>query len=205
MFNLVQIEGFSYRSNGGHLSMFSFYEDNPEEVIEDLINRGCKEISRLTMWEAQYKKSGNRLDIDLDYADFEAKADYISTGNVISNVMHGNFIRARNKLECNGRVNLPGYLQDYDLKTFRQYKIDEEIKKDQWFEENNGWAYALRHQNPKGNLIVHGVIVTDLDHKPIMVFDYTKHAKSRRVLELGMLLLTDKRIVSSTPAQNSIN
>jgi hypothetical protein len=205
MFNLQQIEGYSYRSGGGHLSMFPFHKEKPEEVIQNLIDRGFQEISRVTMWNTQYKKNVNRLELDLDYADFEAKADYIDTGNIFSNVMYGNLIRPRNEVECNGRVNAPGHLQNYDLQVLRPYKIDEAIRKNQWFEANKGWAYVLRHKNRQGNLIVHGAIVTDLNHKPVMVFDYSKHAKSARVMELGMLLLTNQRIVSSTPVQSSVN
>ena len=207
MFNLKQVEGYSYRDSFGHLSMSKFLNNvNPDERIQHLIDAGHKDVSRIKLWDTQYKKSGNRIALDLDYADFESKADYIATGNVISNVMFGSCIRPRNQLECNGRVNLPGHLQNFDLQGLRpysQYRIAEAISKNEWFEENKGLAHVLRHRNRQGNLIVHGAIVTDLSYKPVMVFDYSIHAKSARVMELGMLLLTDKRIVSSTPVQNS--
>lgn len=51
---------------------------------------------------------------------FDKAADgHLFTGNATTNIQTSSYIRAKNTLECNGRINSPGHLRNFDLKLYR--------------------------------------------------------------------------------------
>ena len=63
-------------------------------------------------------RSGNKCIVDTGCKTFDRYIDSISTGNVWGRGQYSSYIRPRSETECNGRVNPPGCLQDFDLKPF---------------------------------------------------------------------------------------
>lgn len=108
------------------------------------------------------------------HATFNKQADLIMVGNVYSNVQSSTFIRARQQLECNGFTNKPGHLQNWDLENFAKpgemTPVLEYIRRDAFFDTNEAIAYRFFHVDGKIRHL-HGVIVTDAQHKVLRVFD----------------------------------
>jgi hypothetical protein len=106
---------------------------------------------------------------------FNKKADCVMTGAVYSNVQSSTYIRARQQLECNGFTRPPKHLQEFDLDCFA-YKMQEMdavlryIRRDPFFENNMAIAYRFFHYTGETRTI-HGVIVTDSNHRLLRRFD----------------------------------
>jgi hypothetical protein len=126
------------------------------------------------------------------HSTFNQKADLIMTGNVSSNVQSSTFVRARQQLECNGFMNKPGHLQEFDLEGFARNQRDmtpvlEYIRRDPFFESNTAIAYRFHHYDGKTRQL-HGVIVTDEHHRIVRRFDREdlvgrRSAKSASVID----------------------
>ncbi len=50
--------------------------------------------------------------------DRQANTNFVGVGNVVSDVQLSSYVRSRNELECNGRVNAPQHLQNFDIAHF---------------------------------------------------------------------------------------
>lgn len=123
-----------------------------------------------------HRFTGTTPDCSSLHATFNRQADAscIMAGNVLSDVQTSTFIRPRQELECNGRVNAPGHLQEFDLQTFvgrpNMDRVLRYIRTDPFFETNTAIGYRIFHyvgQQPT----LHGFILTDSEHKLIRRFD----------------------------------
>jgi hypothetical protein len=109
------------------------------------------------------------------HATFNRKVDLIMTGIVYSNVQNSTHIRPRQQLECNSRLFACGHLQNFDLDVFG-YKSQEMsavtcyIKNDPYFESHAAIAYRFFHY-VGDDRVIHGVIVTDGEHRLLRRFD----------------------------------
>jgi hypothetical protein len=107
------------------------------------------------------------------HSTFNKKADLIMVGNVYSNVQSSTFVRARQQLECNGFINEPGHLQNWDLENFAKQgemtPVLEYIRCDAFFETHEAIAYRFFHVDGKARHF-HGVIITDVQHRVLRVF-----------------------------------
>jgi hypothetical protein len=106
---------------------------------------------------------------------FNRKADIVMAGSVFSGVQSSNHIRARQQLECNGYTRVPGYLQEFDLKTFchktqEMAAVRRYIEASPFFETASGIAYRFFHY-AGDTRTVHGVIVTGDNGKLLRRFD----------------------------------
>lgn len=148
------------------------------------------------------------MSISSGYKEFDKAASsesgYIGTGNVISNAMFGFHVRARTELECNGFAFAVGKLQESDLSpASKGYGQDFEavrryIRKSEYFENQNGWCYLIRHQRQADRKVVlHGALVTDSQNRLLRRFDrleleygrYHQSMKSRGVMDAVLPLL----------------
>lgn len=158
------------------------------------------------MFETGYKEFDRALKSD---------GGLICQGNVISNTMYGFHVRARKQTECNGFVFPYGKLQESDLAPLsdptRGYvrecsAVLRYVKASKHFEENSGWISIIRHcRDSDAAVVIHGVIVTDLQHKLLRRFDriellYSGHRqfqRSAQVLDSLMSILCK----SGTPVE----
>ena len=128
---------------------------------------------------------GNKALIETGHKTFDRQCECLSTGNVMGTCQKSWFIRPRSELECNGRVNAPGHLQDFDLGSFKNLPghIGDYIKA----QSKTVILYELRHWVKKPyserQKVVHAYIVTDYDHKLLRVFNVNRSAKSYAIAE----------------------
>ena len=59
--------------------------------------------------------NGNKMHFESPHKTFNRQTNCICTGNVVADTQYSNYIRPFTELECNGRVNEPGHLQNWDL------------------------------------------------------------------------------------------
>jgi len=108
--------------------------------------------------------NGNKMLFESEHKAFNNAVDCISTGNVIGKVQLSGFIRPFNELKCNGRVNEPGHLQNYDLNGLNKY-LPYSLK--EWIRQNGktksmiGYSFFYYRGNKKTYI---GYVVTDDEH-----------------------------------------
>lgn len=134
-----------------------------------------------------------------DHAGFNKKADVVMAGSVYSNVQSSTHVRARQQLECNGIVNKPKHLQEFDLNNFayRMREMDavlRYLRTNAFFEHNDAFAYRIFHY-VGDTRIVHGVFVTDSNHRLLRRFDRCdlgigNSSKSRSVMDFCLPYLS---------------
>ena len=69
----------------------------------------------------------NKMHFESPHKTFNRQCALISTGNQIGDVVTSNYIRPFAEVECNGKVNPEGHLQDWDL-TKNIVKLPSHIK-----------------------------------------------------------------------------
>lgn len=118
--------------------------------------------------------------IDTGIKAFDKQAEKsggLMPGNVHSNVQTSTYVRPRTQLQCNGQVNPPGHLREFDLKTYHgaaarsgpehavPTKILQALDKRP---EVNAILYKIFHRNPGAQATtIHGWILTDDQHRHI--------------------------------------
>jgi hypothetical protein len=128
-----------------------------------------------------------------EHRTFNRKADLISTGNVVSNVQKSSYIRPFSETECNGIVNPPGHLRDFDLKPFLT-TIPSGVLKYVESVSMNKQVVLYRIQHYVGERrVIHGWIVTKdwrENHGLLRCFS-NGGRKSRSVIDEAVKYLTD--------------
>jgi hypothetical protein len=110
--------------------------------------------------------NGNHMKFESLHKTFNLQVDCISTGNVIGDVQYSSFVRPRDELECNGFVNEPGHLQEYDA--------------------------IFHYSYNKGERIIHGVILTTGDHKLLHKWYLLDTEKSLSVIDEATKYITEE-------------
>jgi hypothetical protein len=138
--------------------------------------------------------NGNHMKFESLHKTFNLQVDCISTGNVIGDVQYSSFVRPRDELECNGFVNEPGHLQEYDLKPFREILHSPGYILDAVRQETRSVIlYAIFHYSyNKGERIIHGVILTTGDHKLLHKWYLLDNEKSRSVIDEATKYITEE-------------
>ena len=117
-------------------------------------------------------KTPHKMEICTGHKTFDKQTNIISTGNIIANTMYGQFVRSRYRLECNGRTNPEGHLQEFDLNGFSSFlandshdtnKIIKTIKR--LADENNGVIVYVIFTRYFGYYSIIGYIITDVKYK----------------------------------------
>lgn len=114
----------------------------------------------------------NRMRFDSGYRTFDRQVDYISDGNVISNVQHSSIIRPYS--DTNGGVCAKGSCRRFDIDNMSHTRrIPENIRN--WLDahpEEKVWLYDfhLRNTNAKAGENVCWVL-TDYEHTEIIRSD----------------------------------
>ena len=106
---------------------------------------------------------------------FNRQAEFIGTGNVYGTCQVSNYIRAANTLECNGIINQPKKLQDFDISLFDRLPQNvEKLARSIADDAGQAILYKIRHWRGKVE-IIDGWIITE-GHK-------TSH-KLRHIIEV---------------------
>lgn len=109
--------------------------------------------------------NGNKMLFESEHKTFNKKVDCISTGNVIGTVQLSGHVRAYNELECNGRVNEPGHLQEYDLSWLVKelpYNVKDTIRYN--CKDKGCWAYHFFYWNGKHERMNIGYAITHYNY-----------------------------------------
>jgi len=133
----------------------------------------------------------NRMKFESLHKTFNRQVSMISTGNQIGNTVYSSYIRAFNELKCNGRVNEPGHLQEYDL----GWLVKDAPGEAKNYIRANGKdkkfiLYVFFHWN-NGRKIIHGAVITDTDHNHIKTYYSSYNRKSVSVIEEARKYITN--------------
>lgn len=128
--------------------------------------------------------NGNKARIETGHKTFDRQCETLSTGNIWGTCLNGGYIRPRSELECNGRVNPEGHLQDFDLNSFKG--LPERIRRFCAAQFQSVILYELRHWGKKlpygeRRKVIHAYIVTlghEGDHKLLQIFMVKNGQKS---------------------------
>ena len=137
----------------------------------------------------------NRMKFESLHKTFNRQVSCISTGNQIGNTVLSFYIRAFNELECNGRVNKPGHLQEYDLDNFKDNYFPPELRAVKDSIRNEGKTkrfilYVFFHYT-RGKKITHGAVITDTEHNHIQTYLFRFSLKSMSVIEEAIKYITN--------------
>jgi len=113
----------------------------------------------------------NKMHIETGHRTFDRQTNLISTGNIVANTIIGRHVRAHNNLNGWDGPCEPGYLQDFDLSSFRFGVMPSHVREyiKSAAVDESVWVYHLFHYN--GNRrIIHGWVITSHDHKPLRKF-----------------------------------
>lgn len=137
----------------------------------------------------------NRMKFESLHKTFNKQVTMITTGNHMGNTVRSFFIRPFNRLECNGRVNEPGHLQEYDLNNFQDKYYPSDLRGVKDFIRREGKAktlilYVFFHYNGEKK-ITHGAIITDGEHNHIKTCFFIFNRKSMSVIEEARKYVTN--------------
>lgn len=137
----------------------------------------------------------NRMKFESLHKTFNRQINMITTGNHMGNTVRSFFIRPFNRLECNGRVNEPGHLQEYDLNNFQDRYYPSELRGVKEFIRREGKTktfilYVFFHYNGEKK-ITHGAVVTDGEHNHVQDFIFRISVKSMSIIEEARKYVTN--------------
>ena len=125
----------------------------------------------------------NGMKFESGYKSFDRYIRSVSPENCLGTGQRSSYIRPYTELECNGQVNDPGHLRDYDLNSFmfrrlpydvRQYVLSVTKKKGCILYE----FYFRRHKKET----VIGYVVTTTDHKLLKIINTRDSEKAGMAL-----------------------
>lgn len=130
--------------------------------------------------------NGNKMRFESKHKTFNRQTNIISTGNIIANTEYGGFIRAHNEvINPVGEKREPGFLQDFDLRPFKEslgisYPIEKKVK--EYLKEKAGILYCFFHYS-RGKRIIDGYVLTDTDHNYIEFWYRNQHWRSNDAIK----------------------
>ena len=122
------------------------------QTYQDGYRKGCRVVEWI---------NGNKARFNSLHKGYNSKIQCPSPGNTIDDGYLGLFVRAWNELECNGRINEPGKLYNFDMESFRRYGVPHRIE--ELLKQSGGILYCLRTYTGD-RLTIYGWVVTDKDH-----------------------------------------
>lgn len=148
------------------------------------------------------KRISDGIDTGHKTFDRQANASIVTVGNVVSDVQFSSYVRPADELECNGFVNEPGHLQNFDIRQFHRSGVPAEVERvtrsaaDRW-----GGAILYRFgywvsvtMDPRR---IHlGWVVTDKQHRLVAAFPAST-PKARRVIDTLLDFVTEGESVYS--------
>ena len=109
--------------------------------------------------------NSNKMAFDSLHKTFNHHCRLITTGNQIGDVVLSSYVRPFNELGCNGRINPPGHLQDYDLGWLLEdlpLYVKEWIKKEAIDEAVIAYYFFYWNNHQKKDI---GYVVTDKKYR----------------------------------------
>lgn len=112
----------------------------------------------------------NRMLFESGHKTFDRQANYVSHGNVYSNVQTSSYVRAYSETECNGFTRPPGHLRDFDLKGFTD--MPGHVRNYILHATQNRMVIVYKFFHvANGRKTVHGWVVTSI-HPEYRLLDY---------------------------------
>lgn len=132
-----------------------------------------------------WHNGGMRQIINTGCKTFDKQTSIIASGNQLARTMYGTYIRSSKILECNGYQNPPGYLQDFDLKNFKDYATKRVLDKTRYYADQHPkgcclymfFHFITNRKTHEKKRLVHGFIICDYDGE-ILEKIYTRHSNS---------------------------
>ena len=133
----------------------------------------------------------NKMHFDSPHKTFNRQCRLIATGNQIGDVVCSNYIRPFSEIECNGFINPPGHLQNYDL-TKSIVKLPSNIQVDVRLmtHGNGGIIYDFHHYNGN-NRIIDGFVLTTKDYKLMKVWYINRDWRARAAVDEAIKYITN--------------
>ncbi len=133
----------------------------------------------------------NKMHFDSPHKTFNKQCSLITAGNQVGNVVYSNYVRPFSEVECNGFINEPGHLQNYDLtKSIVRLpsNIKEEVRK--LTHDNGGIIYNFHHWNGDKR-IDDGFVLTTKDYNLIKVWYINQNWKAKAAVDEAVKYITN--------------
>lgn len=135
----------------------------------------------------------NKMHFDSPLKTFNKQCTLITTGNQLGNVVYSNYVRPFSKVECNGFINEPGHLQNYDITeniigNTLSHNIREVIRGLTY--TDGGIVYNFHHFNGSKR-IDDGIVLTTKDYKLIQVWYINRNWKARAAVDEAVKYITN--------------
>ena len=129
--------------------------------------------------------NGNKMKFESKHKTFNRQTNIISTGNIVANTVYGSFIRAYNNITNPfGEKRNPGFLQEFDLRPFKDlgisYPIEKKVK--EYLKKKAGILYCFFHYY-LGKRIIDGYVLTDTDYNYIEFWYRNMHWRSNNAVK----------------------
>ena len=133
----------------------------------------------------------NKMHFESPHKTFNRQCALICTGNQIGDVVTSNYIRPFAEVECNGKVNPEGHLQDWDL-TKNIVKLPSHIKEvvRQLTHDNGGIIYHFRHYSGDKK-IDDGYVLTTTDYKLVKVWYINRDWRAMGAVDEAIKYITN--------------
>ena len=135
----------------------------------------------------------NKMRFESPHKTFNRQCKLIVVGNQIGDVVYSNYVRAYSEIECNGFMNPPGHLQNWDLvsnivSNILPGDIREEVR--ELTREAGGIIYNFHHWN-RDTRIDDGFVLTTRNHKLIKVWYSTNNWRARGAVDEAVKYITE--------------
>ena len=140
--------------------------------------------------ESVWNEKRDRQIVNTGHVTFDRQTNALGTGNYFADTMHGAHIRPFKEVGCNGIINKPGHLQNFDLLPFVKDAPESVISAvKRYCVDNSAWLYVLHSYSyrkqagwPAHVKIVHGYILASYDDQLISTWVTGPSHKSYRVV-----------------------
>lgn len=126
----------------------------------------------------------DRMLMQTGHATFDRQTNVISTGNIIANTQNARYVRGELCIKCWGpKVYQPGELRDYDLENWPRMppSVRRAVIQATTGQQGSVWVSEFFHHNGHRK-IIHGYIITALDHQLLVMFVTGPTYKSAHVI-----------------------
>ena len=144
-------------------------------------------------------RTPNRIEVNTGHKAFDRRADYIGTGNVLSNIQTSSFIRAATDTECNGRHYAPGKLRQFDVDHYARNAPAHVRRALLRLTESDTVIFYCFHSTTGGKRTVHGYAITSRDYTLLADYVTGPTGKSAAVMEWCLAHVCNDPFATSPP------
>lgn len=198
----------------GHQSLsFVNYSDAPVSE-QDILNKLAETIcpQGVVMDDSRYQWIQGPIYLvdavrrcETEHKKFNKDLDQVSDGNVFADIMRGQYIRSLHEVECNGRTNEPGHLQNFDINSFASIQAQRFFRRQKSLcVDEMTVGYEFFTLQPKQKMPIAYMLVRVRDRKVLASQVYASSKKYESVLTAMRLMLSDDGIESRELVANVV-